>query len=162
MGPEDIPWTKNKGGSGDNDGAIEMSYNGLFLSTETMAKIGQLYLQKGASASNQQVLPSEWIDETLTPQVEIDFSFAFPGVTHYGYYMYLLGKSYLAIAHAGNYIYVDPTTKRVVVTRIDGMSCTAPCEEIDAFQDHGWVVGYVFQDFIDLAAKMPSSDFSVE
>ena len=161
IGPEDIPWTRNKGGSGVNDGAIEMAYNGMFLSTETMAKIGQLYLQKGASASNQQVVPSEWIEETLTPQVKIDFSFLIPGVTDYGYFMLLRGKSYVGLAHAGNYIYVDPTTKRVIVTRIDGSSCTAPCEEFDDFQDHGWVVGYVFQDFIDLAAKLPSSDFSV-
>ena len=77
-----------------------MSFNGLFLSTETIAKMGQLYLQKGASASNQQVVPTDWIEQTLTTQVEIDSSFAFPAVTHYGYFMYLRGQNYIAIAQS--------------------------------------------------------------
>eukprot|EP00531_Pseudo-nitzschia_arenysensis_P004102 CAMPEP_0116121970 /NCGR_PEP_ID=MMETSP0329-20121206/3971_1 /TAXON_ID=697910 /ORGANISM="Pseudo-nitzschia arenysensis, Strain B593" /LENGTH=481 /DNA_ID=CAMNT_0003615799 /DNA_START=88 /DNA_END=1533 /DNA_ORIENTATION=- len=54
-----IDWRKNFQG-------VEASLSSLFMTARDMAKVAQLYLQKGKAAPNKQLLPEEFIKETLS------------------------------------------------------------------------------------------------
>lgn len=61
LGISGMDWEENL--SGTNTGGW-----GLRIKTEDMAKLGQLYLQKGIWNGNQ-IIPSSWIDEATTAQI---------------------------------------------------------------------------------------------
>ena len=56
-----IKWNKNLQG-------VETSLSGLQMTAKDMAKIAQLYLQKGKSAPDKQVVSEEFVNESLTPR----------------------------------------------------------------------------------------------
>lgn len=82
---------------------------GLFLKPSDMAKIGQLYLNRGAW-NGKQVVSEKWIDESTTEQSrweELKLS--------YGYLWWVIdGDSYAALGDGGNAIYFNTKTKMVV------------------------------------------------
>jgi CubicO group peptidase (beta-lactamase class C family) len=51
-----------------NPQGISLGGYGLYLTTEDIAKFGQLYLQKG-TWENQQLIPREWIEQATSKQV---------------------------------------------------------------------------------------------
>jgi len=61
LGIDAPKWDKNPQG-------ISIGGYGLYLTTEDIAKFGQLYLQKGRW-ENQQLIPSDWVQEATTKQV---------------------------------------------------------------------------------------------
>ena len=61
LGIDAPKWDKNPQG-------ISIGGYGLYLTTEDIAKFGQLYLQKGRW-ENQQLIPSDWVQEASNKQV---------------------------------------------------------------------------------------------
>ena len=82
---------------------------GLFITLADMAKIGQLYLNRG-SWNGTQILSVDWIDESTCEHSRWD-------KLQYGYLWWIIDKddhSYAAIGDGGNVIYVNPAKKLVV------------------------------------------------
>lgn len=82
---------------------------GLFITTVDMAKIGQLYLNRGAW-NGRQLVSAEWIDESTTGHSRWDKLL-------YGYLWWIFDgneRSYAAIGDGGNVIYVNPAKNLVV------------------------------------------------
>mmetsp|Transcript_37264 Transcript_37264/g.41538 ORF Transcript_37264/g.41538 Transcript_37264/m.41538 type:complete len:454 (-) Transcript_37264:215-1576(-) len=110
---------------------------GLELTTTQMAKIGQLFLQKGLAApegeGGTQVLPSDWIETSLTPNIPIPddqlMNRELPGFT-YGYRQWMVGDkeetesdkfgiSYIAEGLGGQQIVVHPQSGIVLAIQSD-------------------------------------------
>jgi len=110
---------------------------GLELTTTQMAKIGQLFIQKGLAApegeGGTQVLPSEWIETSLTPNIPIPddqlMNRELPGFT-YGYRQWMVGDkeetesdkfgiSYIAEGLGGQQIVVHPQSGIVLAIQSD-------------------------------------------
>ncbi len=87
---------------------------GLFLCLEDMAKLGQLYLQKG-EWNDRQILPAEWIEQSVTKKVTPAEETGFLG---YGYQIWM-GKregSFAFNGMMGQNVFVYPDIQMVVVT----------------------------------------------
>lgn len=102
----------------DRDGTTKGQGN-LFLTAAGFARIGQLVLNKG-SFDGKQVVSERWINESLTPRVDISSSTS--NATHYGYYWYqnsleIAGEPityWFASGNGGNKIYIVPERQMVV------------------------------------------------
>lgn len=82
---------------------------GLFITPSDMAKIGQLYLNRGAW-NGRQLVAAEWIDESTTGHSRWEKLL-------YGYLWWIVDSdehSYAAIGDGGNVIYVNPAKKLVI------------------------------------------------
>ena len=77
LGIDAPKWDKNPQG-------ISIGGYGLYLTTEDIAKFGQLYLQKGLW-ENQQLIPSDWVQEATTKQVSNGSDAASDWNQGYGY-----------------------------------------------------------------------------
>ena len=82
---------------------------GLYLQLESMAKFGQLLVQRGMWAGRQ-LVPTEWVDQMLTKQVDV------PNGTRYGYHIWQCPypDMWRADGAYGEYIFVLPGTDMVV------------------------------------------------
>jgi len=89
---------------------------GLVLRAHDLAKIGQLYLQKG-QWNGRQIVSQEWIEQSIAPQVQVNESVS------YGY----LWRSrqvgsirhHYAMGYGGQYLMVVPSLNMVVVANHD-------------------------------------------
>ena len=84
---------------------------GLFLTPAEMAKIGQLYLNRGAW-NGKQLVSAEWVDESTREHSRWDEL----GLK-YGYLWWVIDEkehSYAAMGDGGNVIYVNPEKNLVV------------------------------------------------
>lgn len=82
---------------------------GLTLSANDMAKIGQLYLQKGIW-NNQQIVSKEWVSESIKEHScwkKLNLA--------YGYLWWINDDGFAAMGDAGNVIYVN-TKKNMVIS----------------------------------------------
>ncbi len=82
---------------------------GLFITTADMAKIGQLYLNRGVW-NGRQLVSAEWIDESTTGHSRWDKFL-------YGYLWWIVDgseHSYAALGDGGNVIYVNPAKNLVL------------------------------------------------
>jgi CubicO group peptidase (beta-lactamase class C family) len=77
LGIDAPKWDKNPQG-------ISIGGYGLYLTTEDIAKFGQLYLQKGRW-ENQQLIPSDWVQEASSKQVSNGSDAASDWNQGYGY-----------------------------------------------------------------------------
>ena len=151
LGIEDIIWEKSPKG-------ITKSWARMWLKPNDMAKIGQLYLQKG-EWDGEQIISSKWIDASLIAHSSpkkyrkiydedgkwdlmksggdwtINF-FSKPLVEGYGY-QWWLGKSkiYSAVGAQGQYIIVAPEENLIVVftSKLPGMDEFYPIKLFDKF-----------------------------
>lgn len=82
---------------------------GLYLQLESMAKFGQLLVQKGMWG-NRQLVPAEWVDQMLTKHVDV------PNGTKYGYHIWQCPypSMWRADGAYGEYIFVLPEKEMVV------------------------------------------------
>lgn len=102
----------------DRDG-ITKGQGNLFLTATGFARIGQLVLNKG-NFDGKQVVSERWINESLTPRVDISSSTS--NATHYGFYWYqnsieVEGETvtyWFASGNGGNKIYIVPERQLVV------------------------------------------------
>lgn len=83
---------------------------GLFLRPLDMAKIGQLYLDKG-TWDGDRIVPARWIEESTREQSRcVQW-----GDLAYGYLWWIIdGDSYAALGDGGNVIYVNSKEKVVI------------------------------------------------
>ncbi|MFB0920311.1 MAG: serine hydrolase [Oscillospiraceae bacterium] len=84
---------------------------GLFLTPMEMAKIGQLYLNRGAW-NGEQLISANWIDESTREHSRWDEL----GLK-YGYLWWVISeeeRSYAALGDGGNAIYVNPAKNLVI------------------------------------------------
>ena len=96
----------------DNSG-ITKGQGNLFLTAKGFARIGELMLN-GGKYNGKQIVSRKWIEESLTPKVDISESTS--GAQGYGYYWYqdsyaVNGKQvelFFASGNGGNKIYVVP------------------------------------------------------
>ena len=87
---------------------------GLFIRTEDMAKLGQLYLNDG-KWNGVQLVPMKWVKESTTPFVETGREDS----THYGYQIWINNDrpgSYAFNGMLGQNVFVYPDIDMVVVT----------------------------------------------
>ena len=82
---------------------------GLFITPTDMAKIGQLYLNRGAW-NCRQLVSAEWIDESTKVHSHWD-----EHTLSYGYLWWIVdGESYAALGDGGNVMYVNMSKNLVV------------------------------------------------
>jgi CubicO group peptidase (beta-lactamase class C family) len=92
---------------------------GLYLRPRDMAKIGQLVLQRGRSATGP-IVPADWIQSATARQVPTGASLGSLGALGYGD-LWWVGRAgtvdvALAWGYGGQYVYVVPALELVVVT----------------------------------------------
>ena len=80
---------------------------GLTLTLVDMAKIGQLYLNKGRY-NNQQIISQKWIENSTKEHSQF-------GELPYGYLWWVIDDCFAALGDGGNIIFVCPPKKIVVV-----------------------------------------------
>ena len=85
---------------------------GLVMTVRDLAKIGQLYLQKG-QWNQRQLISSQWVDQSFAQHVRVN------GIVSYGYLWRSrqVGsiRNYYAMGYGGQYLIVVPDLKLVVV-----------------------------------------------
>lgn len=102
----------------DGPGGSELGYEGLELTTRDMAKIGQLYLQKGMW-NDKTLLPSTYVDLATTKQA----AGGAPLNWKFGYFWWTApdesSRIFMAGADDGQRIYVNPALELVIVITSD-------------------------------------------
>ena len=104
--------------STDEEGGFEKAYCCFYTDARDFSRFGQLFLNEG-EWNGKQLIPEEWVDETITPAVLEDGKGTV--IDYYGYQMWL-GK-YKGLKFAmlrgilGQYIIFIPE-KQMVVTRL--------------------------------------------
>lgn len=101
----------------DSPGGIEIAGSGLAASLRDFARFGQFFLDGGV-IDGVQVLPDGWVDEASTPKILKS------GETiDYGYLWWVATtpqsrahKAYYAVGIFGQFVYIDPAERVVVVT----------------------------------------------
>mmetsp|Transcript_17641 Transcript_17641/g.26035 ORF Transcript_17641/g.26035 Transcript_17641/m.26035 type:complete len:427 (-) Transcript_17641:126-1406(-) len=109
---------------------VEDAFSGIRLTVGQMAKFGQLYLQRGATGSGNQLVSEDWIDDSLS--VFVEGSGVLGPVK--GGYLWFERSSYspgtwCADGAGGQLICVNSLVDRVVVTQRDD-TVYVPGEEI--------------------------------
>ena len=85
---------------------------GLFLSTEDMAKFGQLYLNKG-KWNGEQIIPEAWVETSVTKKVD-----SIEGTYGYGYQVWMEERpgSFEYNGMLGQNVLIYPDVDMVIVT----------------------------------------------
>lgn len=122
---KDIEWEK------DPQGVFSGSW-GLYMRPRDMAKVGFLYLEKGAW-NGAQIIPEAWIEKSVTP--------SFKGISigglaaDYGYLWWIEEKDsapgYFALGTKGQCIYVNSELNLVIVITGSFLDTTAPLKMIN-------------------------------
>jgi CubicO group peptidase (beta-lactamase class C family) len=107
LGIDTVAWETDDRGY-NNGGA------GIQLRTRDLAKIGQLVLQNGRTAS-QQIVPSDWLNKSLAVHETINDQYGNVAGLNYGYLWWLTDKFWLAWGFRGQYIYIVPGQQLVVI-----------------------------------------------
>lgn len=93
---------------------MEMALGGLNLTMRDYAKLGSLYLHEGR-LGDKQVVPKKWVAASIRP----DAPHLQPGARlGYGYQWWLPNSTsgeYMAKGVYGQFIYVNPKTRTVIV-----------------------------------------------
>ena len=87
---------------------------GLFIRAEDMAKLGQLYLNKG-NWNGTQIVSKEWVEQSISWQIETDRE----DNKHYGYQLWINDDrpgSYAYNGMLGQNVFVYPDIDMVIVT----------------------------------------------
>lgn len=89
----------------------EFSGAGFNATLRDWARFGQMLLNKGV-ANDKRILSPEWVEMMTTPVGTED-----PMLGGYAYQFWTMGDSnaFMAVGLAGQYIYVDPDTRTIVV-----------------------------------------------
>lgn len=110
-------------------GDVQGTAFGLETNPRTLAKLGQLYLQKGLAAEGDQLIQETWIDWSTTDQLSDDTTSIGPLIPGYGYQWYAdrddrdgallvpipaLEGAFSAVGIGGQQIIVIPRTNTVI------------------------------------------------
>jgi CubicO group peptidase (beta-lactamase class C family) len=109
-------WTLDHEGDG-----LEKTWCCMSAAARDYLKLGVLYLQNG-NWEGAQLVPAEWVQSSTQvgalPEDAWDSDYRRIGVWNYGYQWWLLDRdagSYLANGKDGQYLYVNPSTKTVIL-----------------------------------------------
>jgi len=122
LGITNITWPENRQG-------ITIGYSEIRMRPRDMARIGQLFLNKGVW-NGKQIVSSEWVKESTRQHVSTT---TLPG---YGYQWWVAGPGvYTALGHQGQYIMVHPEKKLVIVftSYLTGISSFTPLNLLNNF-----------------------------
>lgn len=101
---------------------------GIDLTARDLARFGQLFLQDGMSGSNR-VLPEGWVSTATSPAYSWRSSFGPLKAMSYGYLWWTDDNGgdpvYLAWGYGGQFVYVKPSSRLVVVATTDWSGVTA-------------------------------------
>lgn len=117
LGPEaDAHWLTDAHGT-------ELGFGGLCMCTRDYARFGLLYLNQGRNLKGEQLLPTQWIQDSVTPRTDYlkPGTKLFEGIPTLGYsYQFWIPQGdegeFMAIGVYGQFIYVNPT-RRVVIAK---------------------------------------------
>ncbi|WP_405371844.1 MULTISPECIES: serine hydrolase domain-containing protein [unclassified Microbacterium] len=103
-------------------GDVEMGFSGLHVRTESLAKAGQLMLDRGAW-QGEQILDPEWVDAATSTQMPNDADHRAPGGAEplewrqgYGFQYWMNRHGYRGDGAYGQFILVWPEQDAVVIT----------------------------------------------
>ena len=105
---------------------------GLFLCTEDMAKLGQLYLQKG-KWNGQQIIPEFWVEVSTAKHKE-----SIEGTYGYGYQMWMEARpgSFEFNGMLGQNVIVYPDMNMVLVTNAGNNELFQDCVMLNIIRKH--------------------------
>ena len=105
---------------------------GLFLCTEDMAKLGQLYLQKG-KWNDQQIIPEFWVEVSTAKHKE-----SIEGTFGYGYRLWMEARpgSFEFNGMLGQNVIVYPDMNMVVVTNAGNNELFQNCVMLNIIRKH--------------------------
>lgn len=87
-------------------------FSGLSLTARDVARLGLLYLHSG-KLNNQQIIPEQWIKNTITPAEEFQIT---PGLYYHMHWKILVpGEEFYAKGLLGQYLYINKRTNTVIV-----------------------------------------------
>ena len=99
----------------------ELGFGGLNVRTRDYARFGQLYLDQGRNLKGEQLLPEQWIKDSVTPRTAYlqPGRSQFEGIPALGYaYQFWIPQSeegeFMAIGVYGQFIYVNPARGVVI------------------------------------------------
>jgi CubicO group peptidase (beta-lactamase class C family) len=106
----------------------DLGFTGLYATTGTIARLGQLYLQQGAW-NGEQLLPPEWVAAATAVQVSTDGMDRSPDWQRgYGYQIWTSRHGYRGDGSAGQFCIVLPDQDAVIAmtagSTTDGMQAT--------------------------------------
>ncbi|WP_328431831.1 serine hydrolase domain-containing protein [Streptomyces sp. NBC_00453] len=115
----------------DREGGTEKSFCCLNATARDFAKIGQLALDNGR-AGDRQIVPQAWIDRLSTPAVTMS-----NGWSYSAQWWHPSGAKgdFSAVGVYGQYIYVNPAERTVIVKLSDHGTEQDEQETIDAMRD---------------------------
>ncbi|MCX5247441.1 beta-lactamase family protein [Streptomyces sp. NBC_00201] len=115
----------------DREGGTEKSFCCLNATARDFAKIGQLVLDNGR-AGDRQIVPQAWIDRLSTPAVTMS-----NGWSYSAQWWHPSGATgdFSAVGVYGQYIYVNPAERTVIVKLSDHGTEQDEQETIDAMRD---------------------------
>ena len=99
----------------------ELGFGGLCVRTRDYARFGLLYLNQGCNLKGEQLLPSQWIQESVTPRTAYlqPGHELYQGIPSLGYaYQFWIPQGeegeFMAIGVYGQFIYVNPMRQVVI------------------------------------------------
>ena len=105
----------------DREDGLERTWCCLSISARDLAKLGRLYLNQG-NWDGIQIIPPEWVETSTTSGAyragEWPADYAGSGLLNYKYQWWLLSEdsgAYTTVGKDGQYLYVDPEKKLIVV-----------------------------------------------
>ena len=101
----------------------DIGYSGLYATTDTVARLGQLYLQ-GGEWEGQQLLPRSWVSEATRAQVRTGLDG--PDGAWYGYQFRMSEHGYRGDGAYGQYCLVLPDQDAVVAMTAQTRSAGRP------------------------------------
>ncbi len=101
----------------------DIGYSGLYATTDTVARLGQLYLQ-GGEWGGQQLLPRSWVSEATRAQVRTGLDG--PDGAWYGYQFRMSQHGYRGDGAYGQYCLVLPDEDAVVAMTAQTRSAGRP------------------------------------
>lgn len=117
-----------------SDEGIDQGFSGLHVTTETIAKLGQLYLQNG-QWNGQQLVPAAYVEEARTKHVDNAATSDNPDWQQGYGFQFWMGQhgAYRGDGAYGQFCVILPDVDAVI-------ACTAQCSnmqaEIDLFWEH--------------------------
>ena len=108
----------------------EQGFSGLFARTEDVAKLGQLYLQRGRWGDTQ-LLPEHYVDQATSRQIDTPNQDNVDWRQGYGFQFWMARHGYRGDGAFGQFCVVLPAHDAVIVT-------TAGTEAMQAVLDNLW------------------------
>ena len=115
LGPEgDARWLTDAHGT-------ELAFAGLNVRTRDYARFGLLYLDQGRNLKGEQLLPAQWVQDSVTPRTAYlqPGRSLFEGIPALGYaYQFWIPQGdegeFMAIGDYGQFVYVNPARQVVI------------------------------------------------